>query len=43
MEVMEAHLELEERVVFPEARACLPAASLASLGAEMRERRGLNP
>jgi iron-sulfur cluster repair protein YtfE (RIC family) len=42
-ELMEAHLELEERVVFPEARASLPAASVASLGVEMRERRGLNP
>ncbi len=38
--LMEAHLEVEERIVFPEARASLPAESLASLGTEMRARHG---
>lgn len=39
--LMEAHLEVEERIVFPEARACLPAESVASLGVELRARHGL--
>ncbi len=38
--LMEAHLWLEERVLFPEARARLSAASVKSLGAEMRARHG---
>jgi hemerythrin-like domain-containing protein len=42
-EMMEAHLRLEECVVFPEARESLSPLSVASLGAELRERRGLRP
>jgi hypothetical protein len=41
--LIEAHLQLEECVLFPEARVLLPAASMAALGAEMLARRGLNP
>jgi hemerythrin-like domain-containing protein len=38
---MEAHLLLEERVIFPFARQTLPEASLAALGEEMRVRRAV--
>jgi hemerythrin-like domain-containing protein len=41
--MMETHLELEERVLFPEARARLSPESVALLGAEMRVRRGVSP
>jgi hemerythrin-like domain-containing protein len=41
--LMDEHLRLEERVLFPEARARLSARSVEALGAEMRARRGLKP
>jgi iron-sulfur cluster repair protein YtfE (RIC family) len=40
---MEAHLLLEERVLFPLAGARLSAAALADIRAEMRARRGARP
>jgi hemerythrin-like domain-containing protein len=41
--LMEEHLELEERVLYPEARARLSPEQLVRLGAEMRARRGTKP
>jgi hypothetical protein len=40
---MEAHLLLEERVLFPFAGRQLPEGSLAALGSELRARRGMAP
>ncbi|HEX8435437.1 hemerythrin domain-containing protein [Archangium sp.] len=42
-DLMEAHLRLEECVIFPEARTVLSVASVTALGTEMRTRRGLRP
>lgn len=39
-ELMEQHLQLEENVLFPEARARLPVESVAAIAAEMCQRRG---
>jgi iron-sulfur cluster repair protein YtfE (RIC family) len=40
---LEAHLVLEETVLFPAAAEGLSAESVASLGREMRDRRGMAP
>ncbi len=41
--LLEAHLQLEERVLFPEARARLTQRSLEAFAAEVRARRGQHP
>lgn len=41
--LLEAHLQLEERVLFPEARARLSQESVEALAAEVRARRGQHP
>jgi hypothetical protein len=41
--LMEEHLGLEERLLFPEARARLSPASVAALSAEIQERRAGKP
>lgn len=38
-QLMEAHLQLEERVIFPAARRLLPAQELKALHTEFRQRR----
>ena len=35
------HAAVEDRLVFPAAAACLDAAALARMGAEMAQRRGV--
>jgi iron-sulfur cluster repair protein YtfE (RIC family) len=41
--LLEEHLRLEERALFPEARALLSARSMEALVAELRARRSHNP